>query len=264
MATFWINCLLLFLLTPPAGEKTTLIKHLAGKITAISSDELQNLYLIKNEVLEKYDAQGNFLYSYSDNTAGPISFVDPADPMKALVFYRTFAQFVVLDNTLTISGPPVPLQNYGYEQVTLGCTSYDKGYWFYNPANFEMIHMTAADLIVDKTTGNISQLLGESIHPNYLLEQNNRVFLNDPEKGIFVFDIYGAYYKTIPIKGLSQFQVSGEKVIYLEGKKINTYNFKTLVQDIVSLPDSTATSIRIEKERMFLLNAKGVDVYRVN
>jgi hypothetical protein len=243
--------------------KLTMIKHIDGKMNGISSDELQNLYLIKNEVLEKYDANGSFLYSYSDNTLGPISFVDAADPMKPLVFYKAFAEFVVLDNTLTISGPPVPLQNYGYEQVTLSCMSYDQGYWFYNPANFELVHMTSTDIAVNKTTGNISQLLGITLHPNYLLEQNNKVFLNDPETGILVFDVYGAYYKTLPIKGLNQFQVSGEKVIYLEGKKIKTYNFKTLEDETVSLPDSTAISIRIEKERMFLQNEKGVDVYSV-
>ncbi len=246
--------------TATPGE-TTLLKHIDGKINSITSDQLQNLYLIKNDVLEKYDANGKFLFSFSLSTLGPIDFVDAGDPMKPLVFYKTFASFMILDNTLTPSGDPVALEQYGLEQVNLACTSYDKGYWCYNPANMELLHLNAEDLVQNKTTGNISQVLGLAIHPNYLTEQNNRVFLNDPDLGILVFDIYGAYYKTIPIKALSRFQISGDEVIYYANKMIRTYNFKTLMDGSLSVPDTTASAVRVEKGRLFILNEKGVDIY---
>jgi hypothetical protein len=258
-----MHLLFISFLQTGTGLQTKLLKHIDGKVSTIASDELQNLYLVKSDVLEKYDLDGKYLCSYNDNTLGPLTSVDAGDPMKVMVFYRPFEQFVLLDNTLTVTGDPVSLENYGYEQVSLACMSYDKGYWFYNPANLELVHMSVADLSIDKTTGNISQLVNLSIKPNFLLEQNNKVFLNDPENGIFLFDIYGTYYKTVGIKGLNQFQVNGDKIIYLENKVLKTYNIKTFQEDTIPLPDSTVVSVRIEKQRLFVQNSKGVDIYEV-
>jgi hypothetical protein len=251
----------LFWISPP-GEPT-LLKHIDGKVNFMTSDELQNLYLVKNDILEKYDANGKMLFSYSLSTLGNIDFVDAVDPMKPLVFYKTYASFVILDNTLTPSIDPISLEKYSLEQVNLVCTSYDRGFWCYNPANMELLHLNVDDLAQNKNSGNIGQLLHEAIHPNYLTEQNNKVFLNDPDVGILVFDIYGAYYKTIPIKGLSRFQINGDRVIYFSGHKIMTYNFKTLIENTLSIPDSTTSAVRVEKERLFTLNDKGVDIYSV-
>jgi hypothetical protein len=261
MPICFLRLLLASLLWTSTPGETTLLKHIDGKINSITSDRLQNLYLVKNDVLEKYDANGTFLFSYSLSTLGQIDFVDAGDPMKPLVFYKSFASFMVLDNTLTPSGDPVALEQYGLEQVNLACTSYDRGFWCYNPANMELLHLNADDLVQNITTGNISQILNEAIHPNFLTEQNNKVFLNDPALGILVFDIYGGYYKTIPIKSLNRFQISGDQVIYFSAKQIMTYNFKTLIESSLPVPDSTATAVRIEKERLFILNDKGVDIY---
>jgi ligand-binding sensor domain-containing protein len=130
-------------------------------------------------------------------------------------------------------------------------------------ANFELVHLTSDDLVANKSTGNISSILSETIQPNFLVEQNNRVFLNDSVRGILVFDIYGAYYKTIPIKGLSQFQVSADQIIYFQDKSIRTYNFKNLTEEVIQVSDPSAISIRVEKERLYILTDKGVDIYMV-
>jgi hypothetical protein len=248
----------------PPAPGVVMLKHIDGKASGIASDQLQNLYVIKNDVLEKYDESGKFLFSYSNNTLGRIDFVDPSDPMKVLVLYKAFPQFLILDNTLSESAAGVPLQQYGLEQVNLVCTSHDRGYWVYNPANMELLHLSADDLVQNKSTGNISQLLNLEIHPNFLTEQNNRVFLNDPQSGILVFDNYGTYYKTVPLKGLNEFQVNGELIFYLQGNTIRTYNYRNLSEESTLLPDTNVRSMRIEKERLFILNSKGVDIYSIH
>ena len=235
-----------------------------GKASGIASDQLQNVYVIKNDVLEKYNADGKFMFSYSNNSLGRIDFVDPSDPMKVLVFYKAYPQFLILDNTLSESVSGVSLQQYGLEQVNLVCTSHDRGYWVYSAANMELIHLAADDLSQNKSTGNISQLLNMEIHPNFLTEQNNRIFLNDPSSGIFIFDNYGAYYKTVAIKGLNEFQVNGEQIFYLDGNTIRAYNYKNLSEESTILPENNIKGMRIEKERLFILTDKGVDIYSIN
>jgi hypothetical protein len=41
-----------------------------------------------------------------------------------------------------------------------------------------------------------------------------------------------------------------------------SFNMKTLVQDSMPLPDSTGFSMRIEKERLYLLGKNRVNLYR--
>jgi hypothetical protein len=263
MYTFLPYFFAVLLLTSTPSGQPVLLSHIDGKAAFITSDELSDIYVIKNDVMEKYDEKGKLLYSYSPKSLGQIDFVDAADPLKVLVFYKSFPQFAVLDNTLTMNGESFSLQDYSLEQTTLMCTSYEHGFWLYDQANLELQHLNEIDMTVNKTTGNIGQLLNIKLHPNFLVEKNNKVFLNDPEIGILVFDVFGAYFKTLPLKNLNNFQVNGDQIIYYSGKKLNSYNYKTLTDDSYPLPDTTAIAVRVEKSRMFIQNEKGIDIYEV-
>ena len=67
-------------------------------------------------------------------------------------------------------------------------------------------------------------MTGLTLDPNFMLERDNSLYLNDPETGILIFDKYGTYSKTIPVKGLTSFQVFDRKIIYITGQEINIYD----------------------------------------
>ena len=76
-----------------------------------------------------------------------------------------------------------------------------------------MIRFNALSKIVNQP-GNLNQILSIKIKPNFLIEQNGFLYLNCPDLGIQVFDIFGTYVKTMGIKGLNQFQMSNEYLYY--------------------------------------------------
>ena len=41
-------------------------------------------------------------------------------------------------------------------------------------------------------------------------QYNNRLYLNEPESGIYVFDHFGTYIKKIPIHGLEESSNAGK------------------------------------------------------
>ena len=51
----------------------------------IRSDELGNVFVVKDNQLTKFDENGKKLHSYSNLYAGDISFVDTHDPFKILL-----------------------------------------------------------------------------------------------------------------------------------------------------------------------------------
>ncbi len=125
--------------------------------------------------------------------------------------------------------------------------------------NFQLIQLDVNLNIIQKT-GNLAQVLGINLNPDFLMEYNNYVYLNDSAQGILVFDSYGSYYKTIPITGLTTFQVRGNDLFYVSKNRIHTFHLKTIMEDITKAPDTLASEVRIEKN---LLYEKYKDTMRV-
>ena len=57
---------------------------------ALEIDRLGNIYLVKGNVVAKYDAEMNFLCAYDNYPAGSMSSLDVSNPFKVIVFYSEF------------------------------------------------------------------------------------------------------------------------------------------------------------------------------
>ena len=217
---------------------------------SFTTDNLQNIYIYHGNTIKKYTAQGQVLYNYSNKSYGAITTVDVNDPMKILVFYRDFPEIVLLDNTLSQNGNPFSPSDVGYPLATLACTSHDNGVWLYDAQNFQLIRLDV-NLNITQKTGNLAQVIGIQLNPDYLMEYNNYVYLNDSAQGILVFDSYGTYYKTIPITGLTIFQVRGDDLFYVAKNRVHIFHLKTIMEDETKAPDTLATEVRIEKNMLY-------------
>ncbi len=243
-------------------SKFQLIKSISTSASSVTSDNLGNTYLLNGNVLEKYDAEGNFLKSFTNKNLGSITSVDAGNSLKSLLFYKSFQQIILLDNMFSKSGNDISLDALGYNQVSLACSSHNNGFWIYNQLNSELIRF---DQGLQKTqqTGNITQLTGTAIQPDFLTEQYDKIFLNDSTVGILVFDIFGTYNKTIPIRGLHHFQISNDQLIYFKDGKLKSLNMKTQEEGEIALPDTHIIDARTEKEKLYLLKQQRLDIYHV-
>ncbi|HET7817882.1 MAG TPA: hypothetical protein VFL70_01105 [Bacteroidia bacterium] len=244
------------------SEKIIFLKSLTSHSEKITTDNMGNIYLSAGAVLNKYDNEGNYLKNFSDKNSGSISSIDASNPLKLLLFYQAFQQIVFLNNMLAPTGNPISLGELGFRQVSAACISANNGFWIFNKQNSELIKF---DNNLQKIfqSRNISQLTEKVIQPVFLIEHNNNVFISDTAVGILVFDGYGTYNKTLPLKGLEQFQVLNDLLIYFQDKKLKSYNMKTLEQEEILLPDSNIIMARTEKEKLYLLKQKSVDIYQI-
>jgi len=113
----------------------------------------------------------------------------------------------------------------------------------------------------------LANLLNKNIQPNFIVEYNNQVYLNDPKVGILVFDNFGTYIKTLPIFGLTNFQVKEKYLLFVNEKnEIMTYDFFTL--DISKYGKTNLEEIlavRIEQNFIFkLFKNKELIISRIN
>ena len=105
-------------------------------------------------------------------------------------------------------------------------------------------------------------VLGQVVNPNCMLEYESNIYLNDPTIGILVFDIFGTYNKTIPIRNLRKFQVFQDQVIYFQNNRLLSYSSISLDSKFMALPDTTdLVDAALLKNKLVVVKKEQVDFY---
>ena len=79
-----------------------------------------------------------------------------------------------------------------------------------------------------------------------------------------MFDIFGTYLKTIPIKGINSFQVTETSIYYIQQGDIYNFDFKTLESNKITLPVIDIEQFRIEKNSIYTLKQSTLAKYIID
>ena len=229
----------------------------------LTTDYLQNAYVISNQnSLVKIDSSGSVLFKYNQNRFGKLQFADATNPLKLVLSFPDYGTVVMLDNTLsevgTISLRQVGILNYN----TICFSSLDNNVWFFDSQDYKLKKIDNNYNIILESS-DMFTLLGKAIHPVFMQEKDQYVYLSDPKEGIVVFDIYGTYYQTLPIYDIQKFQVRADQFFFQKGASLHSMHLKTLEEKVIALPDSAEVlDVRIEQDRLYLLKKDGLDIYK--
>lgn len=226
----------------------------------VETDRFNSFYLVNGNKLERMNRNGQLTGSHTAKTFGRIHSVDPTNPLKTLVYYRDFNTILFLDNMLAPVGEPINLPALGFDRITQACQSYNNGLWLFDSGNNELLRLDA-NLNVSHRSGRIVQATGFVPEPVSMTEYGNNLYLNDPERGIHMFDVYGTYLKTLPFLNLKDFQVAEDRIIYMKNDSIISFDLKLLSDSAVALPDTQAIATRIFKDRLLLIGKEKVLLY---
>lgn len=217
----FVICLFVFQTDNP--KNTIVFKE---KNSNIKIDDFGNVYVITKNEIVKYTTIGTLIKSFSTKRYGTIENVDVTNPLKILVYYKDFQQILFLDNQLTPSSDMISLESLNLEQTSLVCTSANNSFWLYDKQNNSLQRFSQNSQQLVKID-NLKRILDIDIKPNFMKEKSNYLYLNCPTEGILVFDIYGSFYKTIPIKNITEFEVFNENILYFKNKNLCEYSSQT-------------------------------------
>lgn len=209
---------------------------LKTKLDFFTADNIGYVYTVKEDELIKFLATGKLFARYSNLKLGNITTVDATNPLKLVLYYRDFQQIVFLDNQLSVNSEIVSLETLGYEQTDLVCASANNSFWIYNKQNNELVRFNENSKQI-ASTGNLKQVLRTNLSPNFMVEHNGYLFLNCPETGIYVFDIFGAFSRVISLKNLKQFQINETIIYYQNDSLFCSYNYKLFEDACTTIPD---------------------------
>lgn len=202
-------------------------KTIKGKFDLFSIDNIGNIYVVFGDEIRKYNSKGEQLKVYSNKKLGKISSIDVTNPLRVLLFYKDQSQLVILDSQLSPNGNSIDLMNLNLEQSDVVCSSFNNGLWLFNRQNNELVRLNQ-NLEKVVATGNLNALLNADLKPNFMIENGSFLYLNNTSDGIYVFDIYGTYFKTISLFNLERFQVNDNALYYYKDSLLGKYDMKLL------------------------------------
>ena len=224
-----------------------------------TTDPLGNVYVITQNRLIKYDLNGKQVTNNDEKNLGTLISVDASNPFKVITFYKDYSRVQVLDNKL-VPRVDVNLLEKNLQQPLVVAYGQGEGLWVYDQQDFKLKKFDSQFRIITESA-SLDQVLATLPDPDYLLEAGKWLLMNDPARGILLFDRFGTYSRTIPLKGLHSFQVIDGKIIYFYNT-LHSFDLNTLEEKEITLPSADEKiNVRIEGNRIYILKKGFLEIY---
>lgn len=232
---------------------------IASDVTAFNCDNLGNIYYVDSKnIFYKQPVSSYQKLNFLNNTTGRIGSFDVTNPLKTLIYYPDFFTVKFLDVNLTEINTFNIRDIYISGNIRLVCSSNNNGFWMYDETNRKLIKL-GDNFKTLQESADLYQLLGLTPNPVSMLEYGDELYLNDPAKGIFIFDLFGGYKKTLALKHISDFLIEGNDLLYFKDHQLKTYNMLTPSDNVIATFDSTITSVKKCKDQFILLKGKSLE-----
>ena len=259
-----LACVFLFLTLPSVSAQHWKLfkKNDSLDCRYFLTDHLKNIYIITNnsEVL-KYDGEGYFDSRFSYKKFGRIGAADVTNPFKIILYYADYQCIVVIDGALN------PIKTLFLNDMRVANASAiamgDSGYiWIYDSGVNKILRF-GVDVSGFNLAYSTPPLSISGLQPNQMLIRDNFVYMNVPEKGIFVFDQFGKYIKTLDILKASGLQIIENQLFYKQNNQFFRFNLQTLAKTIINLPEGVSGDryMQIQKGRLYAQRSSSIDVY---
>ncbi len=262
---YYIVFIILFSICQILGEqyKYQFIETKQIKGDYFDLDQFGNLYFVNNNTVTKYSNDFVNNNIYTNNFLGSITHIDVNDPLRILIFYQDFNQVVFLDKTLNPLRSPVNLDDIGFTDVKLVCSSNLGGFWIFDGQMKHLIYINK-DLQIEQQTANIELITGKPVSPLYLLERKQQVFLNTSQTGIFIFNQYGNFINNLSIKPQKEISLIDNYIYYYQQDSILIYNLKSFEITRQNIPEQfNIINIKLFKDKLYIFSKDKLSIYKI-
>jgi len=248
-----------------AQNSYKLIKSFPVEGWVLAADELKHAYVVNNENnILKLDSLGGLLAIYSENQYGDVSSIDATNPFEVLVFYKDYNVAISLDINMNAK-QLYKFATIGVNEVSAACMSYDNTIWVYDQSDNKLKKINSNYKITHESF-EVSKLLGGIIEPNYMIERDNMLYVVDKERGIFVFDMYGTYFRSYLFPGVQNLQIINRSLVFYKNGDLNVVDMQTQREEKIILPEevNNIKSTQVTRNYLMLLTNDELNLYKVS
>lgn len=254
--------IVLFFSEKAMAQEYTLIKTIPISAKNITVDKFDYIYSVESYKISKFDKFGNLLFTFEDMNQGEISYLDVSNPLKPLVYYSDFNVLNILDNKLSKIST-INLFDKNLNLVKAICSANTLEYWLYDEIENKLKQVDKNFNITNQSETFFT--LFDTIVPVLNLQvSNNKLYVLD-KQSIKVFDLFGAFKNQYPISNITNFQIFGDELVYLEDNLLKSYNEKTSLgkETILKSLDADIKQVSLIKDEMIYLTKNGIYIFEL-
>jgi hypothetical protein len=234
-------------------------KSLTVNATCFSVDKLGNIYTVSEGNVNKYDAEGALLYTFSNKGNGNIDFIDATNPLRILVFVKDFSIIYFFDNHLVLQSTLDLRQQLLIDAWPI-CNSAGEGFWIYDRKNFLLLKLDGNLKEVAKSQP-LNLTITDELKPIRMCEGENYLTVLNDGIGLMIFDRLGSYYKTYKDTAVKNFTLKDDVLMYFSDEKLHVVNIKSGVDSVYELNLSSLSDIAYFNNKVYVLKGNQIEIY---
>lgn len=243
------------------------IRSIKGTFTDHFIDPLSQIYAITpSGQMRKYGIGDSVALLYNDlKKYGKPSSLDASNPLRTIVFFKSYAWVAILDRLLTLRNS-CALRKYNLFNITAVANAYDNALWLFDARNMQLLKMdeNGRELLRSADLRNMG--VGLPTNPSVLMELGQLVILFDRNSGLYCFDRYGAFQKRYPTKDAAFIGICKDGIVLCNNDLISVFNpSQPLLQTTFKLPESIrhVEQFKICNNLLSVLTQSGIEIYQI-
>ena len=221
-------------------------------------DDLGYIYGVREYSLTLYDRDGKLRFVYSRMDLGSPSQLDVSDPLRPLLFYPETGTLVALDNTLS-EQRVLRLWDGGWGMPQWVASGVNQEFWVYDALNKEVIRID--DRMIRRAgTGYLPAVTGHSPEIVGMAERHEQLIIADRTHGLWIFDRFGTFVRSIPIQGLRELRTHASGMSLATDHGLFWMRYGEMLPTLVTLPQP-AEHADVDAKRMYLHIAGQLWIY---
>lgn len=243
------------------AQDLTPVKVTTDKVLVSALDPLQQIYFINNQrQLKKLATAQNREFLYTDLFVDGQTILQVQNPFKVLLYKKDVGTLVTLDSRLNVTAK-INLFDLGYFDVSAVAAGNDNlSLWLFDKASQQLYRLDQQNRPVFASPV-MPQQIGFDLNPVFITETEGKVYVVDKEKGVFVFDNIGNYFKQIPLIGLNKLWVFGPRMLYYIDGQVWQYDLMMMENKPVIKLDAFS-QIHLSREFILAQNTEG-ELFRI-
>lgn len=228
-----------------------------GQVKNAFIDRLGDYYLqTPDNQFVKYDQNGVKQGAYAPPE--PPSLFDPWNGMKSFLYYKDQKTYATIDRFMHFFDSTRLDPAFSIDPV-LVCPGAQNKIWILDAADWSIKRV---NILLPEVEIDVPIHVGTTPNITSIREYENLLFLHDPGKGIYIYNILGIPVDSIP-GAIPSYNFLGEELYYLQGNRLNFYDLfdgKKRTQDLPEPADFTL----LTDDRLMIIHGSQMDVFKIS
>lgn len=208
-----------------------------------------------------FSQEGKQLNLFSPSRQGKLNQLEAGWTVNIFSYSTDLQEYRILDrflNPLTEKGFSLADINLA-KAATLGNNNV---VWVWDESDLSLKSLDyLRNLVIQSQPLNLI-LESEDLNVSEIREFKNRLFMNVPESGIFIFDNQGNLMRKVDVTGMNKLCYYKEHLLWLEEDNLMAISLSTnVISTLAQIDDSEASFLQIGQERLAIVSKDKVSIY---